>query len=64
VIIVPVYLIFFTLAKHQRELWSTFFPRIENMKIEGWNLYSYVFTDDDEFAVIQKQLVKDSHSVE
>jgi hypothetical protein len=55
---------FFTLTKHQGELWSTFLPRIENMKIEGWNLYSYVFTDDDEFAVIQKNLVKDSHSVE
>ena len=34
------------------------------MKIEGWNLYSYVFTDDDEFAVIQKNIIKDAHSLE
>ena len=55
---------FFTLTKHQGELWSTFFPRVENMKIEGWNLFSYVFTDDDEFAVIQKNIIKDANSVE
>jgi hypothetical protein len=55
---------FFTLTKQQGELWSTFFPRIDNMKIEGWNLFSYAFTEDDEFAVIQKNLVKDTHSVE
>jgi hypothetical protein len=55
---------FFTMTKHKGELWSTFFPRIKNMKIEGWNLFSYAFSEEDEFAVIQKNIVRDPNSLE
>ena len=43
-------------------MWAAFFSKVENMMIEGWDTFSYNFTEDDEFAVIQQNVRKDAQS--
>ena len=43
-------------------MWAGFFSKLENMIIEGWDTFSYNFTEGDEFAVIQQNVRKDAQS--
>jgi hypothetical protein len=55
---------FFNLEKRHEEMWAAFLSKIENMMIEGWDTFSYNFTEDDQFAVIQQNVCKDAQSSE